>query len=83
MTTVQEMNLTVSARTGIRACGMAQRDALAVVQGLRSKYFYKSMTTHPDHRIWQDVYHGQWKGIALYIKIQRAGEYFVISFKEL
>jgi hypothetical protein len=31
----------------------------------------------------QNVYHGQWKGIALYIKIQRAGEYFVVSFKEL
>ena len=83
MTTVQEMNLTVSARAGIRACGMAQLDALAVVQGLRSKNFYKSMTTHADHRVWQDVYHGQWNGIALYIKIQRAGEYFVISFKEL
>lgn len=83
MTTVQAMNLTVSARTGIRACGMSQLDALAVLRGLRSKHFYKSMTTHADHRVWQDVYHGQWKGMALYIKIQRAGEYFVISFKEL
>jgi motility quorum-sensing regulator/GCU-specific mRNA interferase toxin len=83
MTTVQEMNLTVSALTGIRACGMAQLDALAVVRGLHRKNFYKSMTTHADHRVWQDVYHGHWNGIALYIKIQRAGEYFVVSFKEL
>jgi len=36
MTTVQQMNLTVSARTGIRAVGMAQADALAVVQRLRT-----------------------------------------------
>ena len=83
MTTVQEMNLTVSARTGIRAVGMAQADALAVVQRLTRKGFYKSMTTHADPRVWQDVYHGQWNGAALYIKFQWAGEYFVVSFKEL
>ncbi|MBI4742689.1 MAG: type II toxin-antitoxin system MqsR family toxin [Betaproteobacteria bacterium] len=41
------------------------------------------MTTHADHRVWQDVYHGQWHGAALYIKFQQAGEYFVVSFKEL
>lgn len=45
--------------------------------------FYKSMTTHGDHRVWQDVYHGHWNSIALYIKFQRAGEYFVVSLKEL
>ncbi|HUX65228.1 type II toxin-antitoxin system MqsR family toxin [Sulfuricella sp.] len=83
MTTVQEMSLTVSARGGIRAVGLSQADALAVVQGLTRKDFYKSMTTHADHRVWQDVYHGQWNGSALYIKFQRAGEYFVVSFKEL
>jgi len=83
MQSVPDMNLTVSARTGIRAAGMGQADALAVVQALTRKHFYKSMTTHADHRLWQDVYHGQWSGIALYIKFQRAGEYFVVSFKEL
>ena len=40
------------------------------------------MTTHADHRTWQDVYHGQWIDGALYIKFQRAGEYFVVSFKD-
>ncbi len=83
MATVQDMNLTVSARTGIRAVGMAQVDALAVVQELTRKDFYKSMTTHADHRVWQDVYHGRYNGVALYIKFQRAGDYFVVSFKEL
>ena len=62
---------------------MGQADALAVVQKLIRKNFYKSMTSHAEHRFWQDVYHGQWNGIALYIKFQRAGEYFVVSFKEL
>lgn len=83
MATVREMNLTFTAKAGIRAAGMAQAEALGIVQGLTRKNFYKSMTTHADHRIWQDAYHGRWNGIALYIKFQRAGEYFVISFKEL
>jgi len=82
MTIPDAMNLTLSARAGMRAVGMAQVDALAVVQGLTVVDFYKSMTTHADHRVWQDVYHAEWQGIALYIKFQLAGEYFVISFKE-
>jgi motility quorum-sensing regulator/GCU-specific mRNA interferase toxin len=83
MQSVPEMNLTASARTGIRDAGMGQAEALALVRTLTRKHFYKSMTTHADHRVWQDVYHGQWSGISLYIKFQRAGDYFVVSFKEL
>jgi motility quorum-sensing regulator/GCU-specific mRNA interferase toxin len=83
MTTVPEMNLTVSAKAGIRQAGMAAADALAVVRGLTQADFYKSMTTHHDHTIWQDVYHAEWNGKALYVKFQRVGAYFVISFKEL
>jgi motility quorum-sensing regulator/GCU-specific mRNA interferase toxin len=83
MQSVPDMNLTVSARTGIRDAGMGQMDALTVVKTLTRKHFYKSMTTHADHRVWQDVYHGQWGDASLYIKFQRAGEYFVVSFKEL
>ena len=83
MQSVPDMNLTVSARTGIRDAGMGQMDALAVVKTLTRKHFYKSMTTHANHRVWQDVYHGQWGDVSLYIKFQRAGEYFVVSFKEL
>jgi motility quorum-sensing regulator/GCU-specific mRNA interferase toxin len=82
MTTPEAMNLTLSARTGIRSVGMAQADALTVVQSLTAMDFYKSMTTNTDHRVWQDVYHAEWQGVALYIKFQQAGEYFVISFKE-
>ncbi|MFA6921822.1 MAG: type II toxin-antitoxin system MqsR family toxin [Gallionella sp.] len=83
MTTVPAMNLTGSARVGIREAGMAQADALAAVKALSRDNFYKSMTTHADHRDWQDVYRSEWNGIMLYIKFQRAGDYFVVSFKEL
>lgn len=83
MVSVAAMNLTESARVGIHAAGMGWNDALAVVQGLRRGAFYKSMTIHRDHRVWQDVYHGQWRDKALYVKFQQAGEFFVVSFKEL
>lgn len=82
MTTVEAMNLTLTAQDGIRAAGMVKAEALEVVRGLSRADLYKSMTTNKDHRIWQDVYHAEWRGKPLYVKIQQAGEYFVVSFKE-
>lgn len=82
MTVPQGMNLTLSALVGIRAAGMSQTDACEVVQQLSPQDFYKSMTVSADHRIWQDVYHAEWRDVMLYIKFQQAGEYFVVSFKE-
>ncbi len=82
MSTPEMMNLTRSALDGMRAIGLAQSDALVIKQALTGANFYKSMTIHADHRTWQDVYHAEWQEIALYIKFQQAGEYFVISFKE-
>jgi motility quorum-sensing regulator / GCU-specific mRNA interferase toxin len=36
----------------------------------KRKPHYKAMTTHVDHRVWQDVYHGVTEdGIPVYIKI--------------
>jgi len=83
MNCVENMNLTLSAQQGIRAAGMARNEALEVVSKLSASNFYKSMTTHQSHRIWQDVYHAKWREKLLYVKFQQAGEYFVISFKEL
>jgi motility quorum-sensing regulator / GCU-specific mRNA interferase toxin len=82
MSSVEAMNLTESARTGIRTAGMTKVDALEVVLTLGRKDFVKSMTTHADHRVWQDVYHAKWREKLLYVKFQQAGEYFVVSFKE-
>ena len=74
---------TASALCGIEEMGLALSQALEVIAALERRAFLKSMTTYTDHKIWQDVYHGKWKEIGLYIKFQRAGDYFVISFKEL
>jgi motility quorum-sensing regulator/GCU-specific mRNA interferase toxin len=83
MSSVEAMNLTQSAQLGIRVAGMVMVEALEVVRGLSRSDFYKSMTTNKDHRVWQDVYHGEWRGKPLYVKFQQAGEYFVVSFKEM
>ena len=47
---------TQSALAGAAALGFDFAGVLAVIMSLTSKDFYKSMTTHADHRIWQDVY---------------------------
>lgn len=83
MICVEDMNLTLSAQQGIRVAGMTRSEALVVVNQLSVTDFYKSMTTHQSSRIWQDVYHAKWREKLLYVKFQQAGEYFVISFKEL
>jgi motility quorum-sensing regulator/GCU-specific mRNA interferase toxin len=82
MDSVEAMNLTLSAVEGIRIAGMIKTEALQVVRGLSNANFYKSMTTHKCHQIWQDVYHAEWRGKQLYVKFQLAGDYFVVSFKE-
>jgi len=41
-----------------------------------------TMTVHADSRVWQDVYHAEWRSKALYIKFQQHEEYFIVSFKE-
>ena len=38
--------------------GLTVADMLCVITSLSRHDFYKSMTTHNDHRVWQDVYYG-------------------------
>jgi motility quorum-sensing regulator/GCU-specific mRNA interferase toxin len=55
-----------------------------VVLTLTPADFYKSMTTHADHRVWQDVYHGKTTdGTALYVKLTVVDDLLIVSFKEL
>lgn len=83
MICVADLNLTQSALRGIRTAGMSRTEALEVIRRLSIANFYKSMTTHQSHRVWQDVYHTEWRGKRLYVKFQQSGEYFIVSFKEL
>lgn len=75
---------TQTALDGALDFGLTSEGAIAVVLGLRQANFYKSMTTHADHRIWQDVYHADLKsGLKVYIKLTlRENGIVVIQFKE-
>ena len=56
----------------------------AVVMSLTPANFHKSMTTHGDHRIWQDVYHAKTgDGHAVYLKLTVINDLLIVSFKEL
>ena len=57
---------------------------LDVVLALTATDFYKSMTTHADHKVWQDVYYAQAYGLFIYIKVtyRPGGGPPVIAFKE-
>ncbi|MEO8663461.1 MAG: type II toxin-antitoxin system MqsR family toxin [Bryobacteraceae bacterium] len=50
-----KVRTTVSALAGGAALGFGFEEIVGVVAVLTPKDFYKSMTTHADHRIWQDV----------------------------
>jgi motility quorum-sensing regulator/GCU-specific mRNA interferase toxin len=56
----------------------------AIVMALTSENFYKSMTTHADHRVWQDVYHAKTaSGDEMYLKLTVIEDVLIVSFKEL
>jgi len=54
-----------------------------VVAALTPKDFYKSMTTHADHRIWQDVYRPKTSAGDVYLKLTVIEDVLIVSFKGL
>ena len=75
---------TRTARLGFSDMGLSEAEALQVLLSLRKTMLYKSMTTHADHRVWQDVYHAPTPiGKIAYIKLTlRSDDTVVIQFKE-
>src|ERR1035441_8650950 len=75
-----------SQRPRLMAAGtweLTSREMLAVIAALTRRNFYKSMTTHADHRIWQDVYYSPTPvDQEAYIKITMRDAAPVIQFKE-
>ena len=56
----------------------------AVILSLSPAQFYKSMTTHADHQIWQDVYHAETADrLGVYLKLTVINDVLIVSFKEL
>jgi motility quorum-sensing regulator / GCU-specific mRNA interferase toxin len=63
--------------------GSALSDMLAVVMALTPADFYKSMTTHADHTVWQDVYRPSMQAGDVYLKLTVMDDVLIVSFKEL
>ncbi len=74
---------TRSALVGAAALGFDITGIVAVIMSLTPKDFYKSMTTHADHRIWQDVYRPVTGAGEVYLKLTVVDDVLIVSFKEL
>lgn len=80
-----QVRATSVAYIGARALGINDLAGMcAVVLALKPSDFYKSMTTHADHRTWQDVYHAKTeRGDEVYLKLTVIDDVLIVSFKEL
>jgi motility quorum-sensing regulator / GCU-specific mRNA interferase toxin len=74
---------TGSALAGAAALDLDFEGMIGVVLTLTAQDFYKSMTTHADHRIWQDVYRPRTTVGEVYLKLTVIDDVLIVSFKEL
>jgi motility quorum-sensing regulator / GCU-specific mRNA interferase toxin len=81
--TVEGLRMTASARTTAFALGFTLEGVVNLIQTITREHFYKSMTSHADHTVWQDVYQVPHEEIVLYVKftVDIVG-HLVISLKE-
>ena len=78
-----QVRTTRAAREGASALGLSFDDMLGVVMALTSADFYKSMTSHADHTVWQDVYRPSTPVGEVYLKLTVIDDLLIVSFKEL
>lgn len=74
---------TLSALAGGAAIGLDFEGIVGVVLALTPADFHKSMTTHADHRVWQDVYRPTTPAGEVYLKLTVIDDVLIVSFKEL
>jgi len=82
--TADALSLTFTAARDAANLGYGKPEIVAVLQTMQPVHFYKSMTSHADYQVWQDVYHVPSEVGVLYIKFT-AGTVTVfrlLSFKE-
>ncbi len=78
-----QVRSTFSALKGAAELGMDFEAMLGVIASLVPVDFYKSMTTHADHRVWQDVYRPTTPAGPIYLKLTVIDDVLIVSFKEL
>ena len=83
MVAAGKVRIAISALAGGAALGFGFEEIVGVVAALTSSDFYKSMTTHADHRVWQDVYRPETPAGEVYLKLTVLDDVLIVSFKEL
>lgn len=83
MTEAGKVRASFSALAGGAALGFDFDGIVEVVMALKPADFHKSMTTHADHRIWQDVYRPMTPAGEVYLKLTVIDDVLIVSFKEL
>lgn len=78
-----KVKATLSALAGGAALGLDFAEMVAIIKTLARADFYKSMTTHADHNIWQDVYRPATPVGEVYLKLTVVDDVLIVSFKEL
>ena len=78
-----QVRATMTALSGAAAMDLEFDDMLDVVRALTTADFHKSMTTHADHRVWQDVYRRSTPVWDIYLKLTVIEDVLIVSFKEL
>ena len=76
---------TMTARTGAAELEIEESEMWAVVAALQRSDFYKSMTSHANHKVWQDVYRPVTEYGQIYLKftVEDGVLVLLVSFKEL
>jgi motility quorum-sensing regulator/GCU-specific mRNA interferase toxin len=77
-----KVSTTYSALQGAAALGLNRDGIVDVELALTMLDFFKSMTTHGDHTIWQDVYKPNMDVGTVYLKLTVTENVLVVSFKE-
>ena len=78
-----KVRVTGTALRGAAGLGLDVHGMLAVVGSLSRGDFYKSMTTHADHQVWQDVYRPATPAGPIYLKLTVIDDVLIVSFKAL
>lgn len=79
-----QFRITVTAKKNAIDLGFDIDGIKEVVSTMELKYFYKSMTSYANHKVWQDVYHVPFENMILYVKFTQnvISEFTLLSFKE-
>ena len=78
-----KVRITFSALNGGAGLGFDPEEMVGVIMKLTPADFHKSMTTHADHKVWQDVYRPTTPAGGVYLKLTVTDDVLIVSFKEL